>query len=97
MMGLPVSAVTFNPQDQPIEFFASAGLGSLCVVTVVVLRLYLVRAHPSSYLLIGEFGQNFAIDVGAHCYISSENIKALLICMLCTSSHVAANAYVDIG
>lgn len=47
-MGLPVSAVTFNPQDQPIEFFASAGLGSLCVVTVVVLRLYLVSAQMTT-------------------------------------------------
>ncbi|KAK9843138.1 hypothetical protein WJX74_007611 [Apatococcus lobatus] len=50
-MGLPVSAVTFNPQDQPIEFFASAGLGSLCVVTVVVLRLYLGWSHVGNRLL----------------------------------------------
>ncbi|KAK9866550.1 hypothetical protein WJX84_001367 [Apatococcus fuscideae] len=50
-MGLPVSAVTFNPQDQPTEFFASAGLGSLCVVTIVVLRLYLGWSHVGNRLL----------------------------------------------
>lgn len=42
-LGLPVSAVTFNVNTQPVECAVSASIGSLFIVSIVVIRLYLVR------------------------------------------------------
>ena len=50
-LGLPVSVVTFDLLTQPAECLVAASTGSLFLVTVLVLRLYLGYNHVGSRLL----------------------------------------------
>ncbi|GMH41805.1 hypothetical protein BSKO_09715 [Bryopsis sp. KO-2023] len=50
-IGLPVSAVTFDPSTEPIQCVVAASAGSLVVVLVTVIRLYLGWSHVGDRLL----------------------------------------------
>lgn len=50
-MALPVSAVTFDPMREPVQCLVSASTGSMFIVTILVLRLYLGWQHVGSRLL----------------------------------------------
>eukprot|EP01024_Parvocaulis_polyphysoides_P032052 TRINITY_DN28807_c0_g1_i4.p3 TRINITY_DN28807_c0_g1~~TRINITY_DN28807_c0_g1_i4.p3 ORF type:complete len:318 (-),score=11.01 TRINITY_DN28807_c0_g1_i4:250-1122(-) len=50
-VGLPISAFTFDPVNEPVQFFSSASVGCLFIVIVTVLRLYLGWAHVGNRLL----------------------------------------------
>lgn len=50
-IGLPVSAVTFDPSTEPVQCFVAASAGSLVVVLVTVIRLYLGWSHVGDRLL----------------------------------------------
>lgn len=50
-IGLPVSAVTFNPETEPVQCIVAASAGSLVIVLVTVIRLYLGWSHVGDRLL----------------------------------------------
>eukprot|EP01025_Chloroclados_australasicus_P033697 TRINITY_DN3441_c1_g1_i1.p1 TRINITY_DN3441_c1_g1~~TRINITY_DN3441_c1_g1_i1.p1 ORF type:complete len:313 (-),score=10.74 TRINITY_DN3441_c1_g1_i1:488-1339(-) len=50
-VGLPISAFTFDPFKEPVQFLSSASIGCLFIVIVTVLRLYLGWAHVGNRLL----------------------------------------------
>lgn len=50
-IGLPVSAVTFNPETEPVQCVVAASAGSLVIVLVTVIRLYLGWSHVGDRLL----------------------------------------------
>jgi len=55
MVGGPIAYQTFSPTDQPIEWALSASVGSLVVVTIVVVRIYLGWAYVSDRLLSATY------------------------------------------
>ncbi|XP_071693779.1 protein CONSERVED IN THE GREEN LINEAGE AND DIATOMS 27, chloroplastic [Rutidosis leptorrhynchoides] len=51
VLGLPVSAASFNPSTDPIRFWLAAGTGTLFLVSLVVLRIYLGWSYVGDRLL----------------------------------------------
>ena len=51
VVGGPIAYETFNPSDQPLEWLLSATVGSLVVVAIVVIRIFLGWAYVSDRLL----------------------------------------------
>jgi len=51
LIGGPISYQTFDPAVQPLEFFLSGSTGSLLVVSVAVLRMYLGWSYVGNRLL----------------------------------------------
>lgn len=51
VIGLPVSAVTFNPETEPLQCIMAASAGSFVIVLVTVIRLYLGWSHVGDRLL----------------------------------------------
>ncbi|PNH02065.1 hypothetical protein TSOC_012026 [Tetrabaena socialis] len=50
-MGGPIAYQTFEPTDQPLEWFLSGSTGSLLVVAVLVIRIYLGWSYVGDRLL----------------------------------------------
>lgn len=51
LLGGPIAAQTFDPLDQPLEFFLSGSTGSLLVVAVAALRIFLGWKYVGDRLL----------------------------------------------
>ncbi|CAI9276713.1 unnamed protein product [Lactuca saligna] len=51
VLGLPVSAASFNPSNDPLRFLLAAGTGTLFLVSLVVLRIYLGWSYVGDRLL----------------------------------------------
>lgn len=51
VISFPVSAVTFDPQMEPVPFFIAGSCGSLFVVMIVVFRMFLGWSHVGQRLL----------------------------------------------
>lgn len=51
LLGGPIAAQTFDPADQPLEFFLSASTGCLLVVAVAALRIFLAWKYVGDRLL----------------------------------------------
>ncbi|PIA33112.1 hypothetical protein AQUCO_04200106v1 [Aquilegia coerulea] len=43
VLGIPIAAASFNPSREPLRFLLAAGTGTLFLVALVVLRIYLVK------------------------------------------------------
>ncbi|XP_038983403.1 protein CONSERVED IN THE GREEN LINEAGE AND DIATOMS 27, chloroplastic isoform X4 [Phoenix dactylifera] len=43
VLGAPIAAASFNPSKDPLKFVLAAGTGTLLLVSLVVLRIYLVK------------------------------------------------------
>ncbi|XP_076891672.1 protein CONSERVED IN THE GREEN LINEAGE AND DIATOMS 27, chloroplastic-like [Bidens hawaiensis] len=51
VLGIPVSAASFNPASDPVRFLLAAGTGTLFLVSLVVLRIYLGWSYVGDRLL----------------------------------------------
>ncbi|KAG9440212.1 hypothetical protein H6P81_020377 [Aristolochia fimbriata] len=51
VLGVPVSAASFNPSTDPLRFGLAAGTGTLFLVSLVVLRIYLGWSYVGDRLL----------------------------------------------
>ncbi|KAL8229229.1 hypothetical protein R6Q57_014129 [Mikania cordata] len=51
LLGIPVSAASFNPSTDPLRFLLAAGTGTLFLVSLVVLRIYLGWSYVGDRLL----------------------------------------------
>ncbi|KAI3665665.1 hypothetical protein L6452_44295 [Arctium lappa] len=51
VLGLPISAASFNPSNDPLRFLLAAGTGTLFLVSLVVLRIYLGWSYVGDRLL----------------------------------------------
>lgn len=55
LVGGPIAYQTFSPAEQPIEWVLSASVGSLVVVAIVVVRIFLGWAYVSDRLLSASY------------------------------------------
>ncbi|KAJ3697872.1 hypothetical protein LUZ61_001577 [Rhynchospora tenuis] len=51
VLGAPISAASFDPSKDPLRFFLAAGIGTLLLVSLVVLRIYLGWSYVGDRLL----------------------------------------------
>ncbi|RZC66392.1 hypothetical protein C5167_010084 [Papaver somniferum] len=51
VLGVPIAAASFNPSSEPLKFALAAGIGSLFLVSLVVLRIYLGWSYVGDRLL----------------------------------------------
>ncbi|KAI3503038.1 hypothetical protein L1887_31473 [Cichorium endivia] len=51
VLGVPISAASFNPSNDPLRFLLAAGTGTLFLVSLVVLRIYLGWSYVGDRLL----------------------------------------------
>lgn len=47
VLGVPIAAATFNPSREPLRFVLAAGTGTLFLVSLIILRIYLVSSSSS--------------------------------------------------
>ncbi|EOA14939.1 hypothetical protein CARUB_v10028283mg [Capsella rubella] len=52
VLGVPIAAASFNPSREPLRFALAAGTGTLFLVSLIVLRIYLVLARDR---LLGSY------------------------------------------
>ncbi|CAD6204143.1 unnamed protein product [Miscanthus lutarioriparius] len=52
VLAAPIAAASFNPGKDPLKFVLAAGIGTLLLVSLVVLRIYLVLARDR---LLGSY------------------------------------------
>lgn len=51
VLGVPIAAASFNPSKEPLRFVLAAGTGTLFLVSLVVLRIYLGWSYVGDRLL----------------------------------------------
>ncbi|OAO90135.1 CGLD27 [Arabidopsis thaliana] len=51
VLGVPVAAASFNPSREPLRFVLAAGTGTLFLVSLIVLRIYLGWSYVGDRLL----------------------------------------------
>ncbi|PIA33115.1 hypothetical protein AQUCO_04200106v1 [Aquilegia coerulea] len=51
VLGIPIAAASFNPSREPLRFLLAAGTGTLFLVALVVLRIYLGWSYVGDRLL----------------------------------------------
>ncbi|KAK9165921.1 hypothetical protein Scep_001112 [Stephania cephalantha] len=51
VLGVPIAAASFNPSREPLKFALAAGTGTLFLVSLVVLRIYLGWSYVGDRLL----------------------------------------------
>ncbi|XP_072972391.1 protein CONSERVED IN THE GREEN LINEAGE AND DIATOMS 27, chloroplastic [Typha angustifolia] len=51
VLGAPIAAASFNPSKDPVKFVLAAGIGTLLLVSLVVLRIYLGWSYVGDRLL----------------------------------------------
>nr|CAD1832394.1 unnamed protein product [Ananas comosus var. bracteatus] len=51
VLGAPIAAASFNPSKDPLKFILAAGIGTLLLVSLVVLRIYLGWSYVGDRLL----------------------------------------------
>ncbi|XP_058188050.1 protein CONSERVED IN THE GREEN LINEAGE AND DIATOMS 27, chloroplastic isoform X3 [Rhododendron vialii] len=52
VLGAPIAAASFNPSREPLRFALAAGTGTLFLVSLIVLRIYLILARDR---LLGSY------------------------------------------
>ncbi len=55
LVGGPIAYQTFDPSAEPIEWILSASVGSLVVVAIVVVRIFLGWSYVSDRLLSASY------------------------------------------
>ncbi|KAK6128712.1 hypothetical protein DH2020_037562 [Rehmannia glutinosa] len=51
VLGVPIAAASFNPSKDPLRFVLAAGTGTLFIVSLIVLRIYLGWSYVGDRLL----------------------------------------------
>ncbi|XP_061340906.1 protein CONSERVED IN THE GREEN LINEAGE AND DIATOMS 27, chloroplastic isoform X2 [Gastrolobium bilobum] len=51
VLGVPIAAASFNPSREPLRFILAAGTGTLFIVSLIVLRIYLGWSYVGDRLL----------------------------------------------
>uniref|UniRef100_A0A5B7BJ56 DUF1230 family protein n=1 Tax=Davidia involucrata TaxID=16924 RepID=A0A5B7BJ56_DAVIN len=51
VLGVPIAAASFNPAREPLQFVLAAGTGTLFIVSLIVLRIYLGWSYVGDRLL----------------------------------------------
>ncbi|ESQ31220.1 hypothetical protein EUTSA_v10004607mg [Eutrema salsugineum] len=51
VLGVPIAAASFNPSREPLRFVLAAGTGTLFLVSLIVLRIYLGWSYVGDRLL----------------------------------------------
>lgn len=51
VLGAPIAAASFNPSKDPLKFALAAGIGTLFLVSLIVLRIYLGWSYVGDRLL----------------------------------------------
>ncbi|KAJ7944497.1 DUF1230 family protein [Quillaja saponaria] len=51
VLGMPIAAASFNPSREPLRFVLAAGTGTLFLVSLIVLRIYLGWSYVGDRLL----------------------------------------------
>ncbi|KAI4385283.1 hypothetical protein MLD38_003328 [Melastoma candidum] len=51
VLGVPIAAASFNPSKEPLRFVLAAGTGTLFIVSLIVLRIYLGWSYVGDRLL----------------------------------------------
>lgn len=51
VLGAPIAAASFNPSREPLRFILAAGTGTLFIVSLIVLRIYLGWSYVGDRLL----------------------------------------------
>uniref|UniRef100_A0A7N0TF27 Uncharacterized protein n=1 Tax=Kalanchoe fedtschenkoi TaxID=63787 RepID=A0A7N0TF27_KALFE len=51
VLGAPIAAASFNPSREPLRFVLAAGIGTLFLVSLIVLRIYLGWSYVGDRLL----------------------------------------------
>ncbi|XP_010559007.1 PREDICTED: uncharacterized protein ycf36 [Tarenaya hassleriana] len=51
VLGVPIAAASFNPSREPLRFILAAGTGTLFLVSLIVLRIYLGWSYVGDRLL----------------------------------------------
>lgn len=51
VLGVPIAAASFNPSKDPLRFLLAAGTGTLFLVSLIVLRIYLGWSYVGDRLL----------------------------------------------
>lgn len=51
VLGVPIAAASFNPGREPLRFVLAAGTGTLLIVSLIVLRIYLGWSYVGDRLL----------------------------------------------
>lgn len=51
VLGVPIAAASFNPSREPLRFVIAAGTGTLFLVSLIVLRIYLRWSYVGDRLL----------------------------------------------
>ncbi|CAK9315264.1 unnamed protein product [Citrullus colocynthis] len=51
VLGVPIAAASFNPSREPLRFVLAAGIGTLLLVSLIVLRIYLGWSYVGDRLL----------------------------------------------
>ncbi|GAB2227307.1 hypothetical protein Droror1_Dr00009123 [Drosera rotundifolia] len=51
VLGVPIAAASFNPSKEPLRFVLAAGTGTLFLVSLIVLRIYLGWSYVGDRLL----------------------------------------------
>ncbi|CAL0331777.1 unnamed protein product [Lupinus luteus] len=51
VLGVPIAAASFNPSREPLRFALAAGTGTLFIVSLIVLRIYLGWSYVGDRLL----------------------------------------------
>ncbi|XP_048232414.1 protein CONSERVED IN THE GREEN LINEAGE AND DIATOMS 27, chloroplastic isoform X2 [Ricinus communis] len=51
VLGVPISAASFNPEREPLRFVLAAGTGTLLLVSLIILRIYLGWSYVGDRLL----------------------------------------------
>ncbi|XP_022149445.1 uncharacterized protein LOC111017873 [Momordica charantia] len=51
LLGVPIAAASFNPSREPLRFVLAAGIGTLLLVSLIVLRIYLGWSYVGDRLL----------------------------------------------
>ena len=83
IVGGPIAYETFNPSDQPVEWLLSATVGSLVVVAIVVVRIFLGWAYGKAILSHGQMARIQTL-VTCHCARYHH-----LCCFTCSQRQVA--------
>ncbi|KAA8531599.1 hypothetical protein F0562_006308 [Nyssa sinensis] len=51
VLGVPIAAASFNPSREPLRFVLAAGTGTLFIVSLIILRIYLGWSYVGDRLL----------------------------------------------
>jgi hypothetical protein len=92
LLGAPISNATFDPAAQPLEFALSASAGSLVVVAVALVRIYLAWAYVGNRLLsaVVEYEETGWYD--GQLFVKPPKVLWPIVRCACASASPALNA-----